>query len=81
MQDCLIVLSTSGNSDNIIKAVETARKHNCTTIALLGKGGGKLKNICDIELIVPSSSTQRIQEVHLIIGHTLCEHIEENFLK
>lgn len=78
--DCLVALSTSGNSENILKAVEAAKNQGCATIALLGKNGGEMKDMCDIELIVASNSTQRIQEIHMIIGHTLCEHIEEDFL-
>lgn len=78
--DCLVAISTSGNSENIINAVEAAIKQGLATICLLGNEGGKLSGMADIDLIVPSGSTQRIQEVHMIIGHTLCEYIEEGFL-
>ncbi len=78
--DCLIAISTSGNSENVIHAVDTAMAHGLKTIALLGNNGGQLKNTADIQLIVPSDNTQRVQEIHMIVGHTLCEHIEEDFL-
>ncbi|MFA6618941.1 MAG: SIS domain-containing protein [Candidatus Neomarinimicrobiota bacterium] len=78
--DCLIAISTSGNSENIINAVDTAIKQDLVTICLLGNKGGKLSDMADIDLIVPSDNTQRIQEVHMIIGHTLCAYIEEDFL-
>lgn len=74
--DVLIAISTSGNSANIIEAVEFAKNKNIKVIGLLGNEGGKLGKICDISIIVPSTSTPRIQEAHILIGHTLCEGIE-----
>ena len=75
--DILICISTSGNSPNIIKAAETARKKKIITIGLLGKNnGGKLKDICDASIIIPSENTQRIQEGHITAGHILCETVE-----
>lgn len=74
--DILIVLSTSGNSANLIKAVEQARQQGITTVSLTGVDGGALKGKCDLELRVPSRNTPRIQEVHLLVLHTLCELVE-----
>lgn len=75
--DLLIVLSTSGNSENIFKAVMMAKKMGIKTIALLGKTGGKIKGHCDLELIIPSDATARIQESHIMIGHIICAIIEK----
>ena len=75
--DVLIVISTSGNSENIIRALDEAKKNRIKTISLLGKGGGKSKGKSTIELIVQSQTTARIQEMHILIGHTLCELIEK----
>ena len=74
--DLLLVLSTSGNSVNIVRALEQARKSKVHTIALLGKGGGPAKDLAEITILVPGAETARIQEVHLLIGHTLCELAE-----
>lgn len=75
--DVLIAISTSGNSANILKAVESAKAKNITTIALTGKSGGKLADKCDIGLHMPSSATPHIQECHIMFGHILCQMIEE----
>lgn len=77
--DLLLVLSTSGNSRNIIRALEQAKISEVQTIALLGKGGGLATGLADVSIVVPGSETARIQEVHLLIGHTLCE-LAETFL-
>lgn len=74
--DTLIAISTSGNSENIINAVALAKKKALRVIGLLGRDGGKLKDLCDISIVVPSDSTPRIQEAHILIGHTICEGIE-----
>lgn len=74
--DLLIVLSTSGNSSNVLKAVTQANLMGIQSIALLGKDGGFVKDKADYQIIVPSNETARIQEVHLLIGHTLCEIAE-----
>ena len=76
--DLLIALSTSGNSQNIEKAIIEARNKGMFSVALLGKGGGKAKNKADINLIVDSNTTSRIQEAHLLIGHIICEIVEES---
>ena len=74
--DYLIAISTSGNSPNVIKAVETARKMGILTIGLLGKDGGKLKDLTDYSFIVKAETSDRIQEVHILIIHTIIEGIE-----
>ncbi|MBW6514651.1 MAG: D-sedoheptulose 7-phosphate isomerase [Candidatus Syntrophosphaera sp.] len=75
-EDVVIGISTSGNSPNVIKALDSARNLGCTTFALLGKEGGKLRGSCDLELIVTAASTDRIQEIHTIILHILIECVE-----
>jgi D-sedoheptulose 7-phosphate isomerase len=75
--DILIGLSTSGNSKNIIKAFEMANKIGMHTVAMTGASGGKLKNICEYLINVPSEITPRIQESHILIGHIICEIIED----
>jgi len=75
--DVLIILSTSGNSVNIIKAVEEARKIGLHTIGFLGYGGGKLGTLVDLPLVIPSNDTQRIQEAHITVGHIIISLIEE----
>ncbi len=74
--DCLIGISTSGNSRNVIKAVEVARSIGMHIIGLLGRDGGALRALCDVAIVVPSSTTARIQEAHIMIGHTLCGMVE-----
>ena len=74
--DILLLLSTSGNSPNILRAAESAKARGITTIALLGKDGGKLRNKCDHQLIVPGEGSDRIQELHMLILHTLVEGVE-----
>lgn len=75
--DSLIGFSTSGNSKNVIRAVEVAKAIGITTIGILGHEGGKLAEICDHLVIVPSSITARIQEAHLLIAHTICGAVEQ----
>ena len=76
-----VAISTSGNSVNLIQAVETARKMNMKTVGILGKTGGKLKELCDYALVVPSNETPRIQEIHTFSVHMLCEHIEKGIFE
>lgn len=75
--DILIGISTSGNSENVIRAIKTANKLGMITIGLTGKSGGKMKNICKYLIRVPSEDTPRIQEVHILIGHIICEIVEK----
>lgn len=79
--DIVIVISTSGNSSNLIKVVETAKLIKIKSIGLLGKNGGTLKNMCDASIIIPGETSDRIQESHIMIGHIMCEIIESYFLK
>jgi D-sedoheptulose 7-phosphate isomerase len=77
--DVLIGLSTSGNSGNIIKAFETAKEKEMITVGFTGDSGGKMKSLCDYLLNVPSSDTPRIQESHIMIGHIICQLVEERY--
>lgn len=74
--DVFIGLSTSGNSENIIRALVEARSRGISTISLTGKGGGGMKGMADIDIIVPSDDTPRIQEAHLLIIHSICEVLD-----
>jgi len=80
-KDILVCISTSGQSLNLIKAAETAKKKGIKTIGFLGKKGGKLKNKCDENLIVRSQNTARIQECHIFLGHFILTAVEDNLLK
>ena len=75
--DVAIAISTSGNSPNVLRAVDAARELGIKTIALAGRDGGKLAAAADVALVVDAHSTQRIQETHITIGHILCELIED----
>ena len=75
--DVLVAISTSGNSRNVVRAVEEARSAGMQVIGLLGRDGGVLKGMCDVPIVVPSQVTARIQEAHILIGHSLCGLIEE----
>lgn len=74
--DVLIAISTSGNSQNVINAVNVAKENGCKTILLTGKKGGKLDAMCDVVIAVPSDDTPRIQEMHLFVEHMICELAE-----
>jgi D-sedoheptulose 7-phosphate isomerase len=75
--DVLLAISTSGNSDNVIKAVEMTKSKSMKTIGFLGGNGGMLKPLVDIPIVMPSSNVQRIQEGHITVAHIICEIIEE----
>ena len=77
--DCLVVLSTSGNSKNCVYAVLVARAKGIKTIAFTGVAGGKLKDICDVAICVPEMETYKVQELHLPVYHCLCLMLEEKF--
>lgn len=77
--DVLVGLSTSGNSKNIINALETASTKSMSTISFTGATGGKMKDISDILINVPSTDTPRIQESHIMIGHIICQLVEEKY--
>lgn len=74
--DVLLAISTSGNSPNVVKAVEMAQSKGIKVIGFLGGNGGKLKSIVDLPIVVPSANTQRIQEGHITIAHIICELVE-----
>jgi D-sedoheptulose 7-phosphate isomerase len=77
--DLIIGISTSGNSKNIISALTLAKDIGCATLGFSGKDGGDINNVCDINLIVPSDNTPRIQEMHILFGHTICQIIDDEF--
>lgn len=74
--DILILLTTSGNSRNLVLAYEAARRQQMLTVSFLGKDGGLLRGQCDIELLVPANTSHRVQEGHKVLYHTLCEWID-----
>ena len=77
--DLVIAISTSGNSSNIINAVKYAKEIQCKTLGFSGNNGGKMNDFCDINLIIPSKDTARIQEMHILIAHILCQIIDTEF--
>ncbi len=77
--DILVGLSTSGNSPNIVKAFETAREKGITTIGMTGEGGGKLGELSDHLIDIPSRNTPRIQEAHMLLGHIICQLVEAQY--
>ncbi len=76
--DVLIGISTGGSSTNVIKALRLAELKECKSIGLSGKDGGEFNNICDVNIVVPSNDTPRIQEMHILIGHIICNLIDIN---
>ena len=77
--DLFIGISTSGNSTNILKALESAKAIGCKTIGLSGRDGGQMNDLCDINIIVPDDVTARIQEMHILIGHIFCKSVDEQY--
>ena len=77
--DLLIGISTSGNSRNVIYALQKAKEIGCRTVGFSGKGGGKMNDVCDLNIIIPSDDTARIQEMHIMIGHILCQLIDNEY--
>lgn len=77
--DLLVGISTSGNSQNVINALKLGKEMGCKTLGLSGKSGGTMNTVCDINLIVPSDNTPRIQEMHILFGHIICQTIDEAF--
>jgi D-sedoheptulose 7-phosphate isomerase len=75
--DVVIGISTSGNSSNVIKAIEAAKKNGMKTVVLTGGSGGRLANMADYTFIVPTKHTPRIQETHITLGHTICQMVDE----
>ena len=77
--DVIIGISTSGNSKNVINALTLGKELGCKTVGLSGRDGGAMNDVCDINLVVPSDNTPRIQEMHILFGHTICQIIDNNF--
>ena len=75
--DLLIGISTSGNSKNVLRALSLGRNMGCKTIGFSGRGGGAMDDFCDVSLVVPSDDTPRIQEMHIMIGHIICQAIDD----
>ncbi|MFK5881571.1 MAG: D-sedoheptulose 7-phosphate isomerase [Sulfurospirillum sp.] len=75
--DLLIGISTSGNSKNVLRALSLGRNIGCKTIGLSGKDGGAMHDFCDVNIVVPSDDTPRIQEMHIMIGHIICQAIDD----
>ena len=75
--DVLVAISTSGNSENVLRALRAGKELGFKTIALLGKDGGLAKALADLAIVIPSDATARIQEAHILIGHILCDLIEQ----
>lgn len=75
--DLVIGISTSGNSPNVLLALQLARETGCRTVGLLGKDGGSIKDVCDLALIVPTTDTPRVQEAHITIIHIVCDLLEK----
>lgn len=75
--DVLIGISTSGNSTNVIKGLQAGKALNCKLLGLSGNDGGQMKDLCDINLVVNSKTTARIQEAHILIGHVICSAIDD----
>ena len=75
--DILVGLSTSGNSENILRAFEVCREKGVRTIALTGASGGKMKELADLLINIPATDTPRIQEAHITVGHIICELVEQ----
>lgn len=79
--DVLFAISTSGNSVNILNAIAVAKEKGMTVVGMTGESGGKMKAVCDILLNVPSGDTPRIQESHILLGHIICQLVEEDIFK
>jgi D-sedoheptulose 7-phosphate isomerase len=77
--DLLIGISSTGNSTNIIRAFNAGRIKGCKSLGLSGKGGGNMNNNCDLNIVIPSNSTARVQEMHILVGHILCQAIDDAF--
>ena len=77
--DLLLGISTSGNSKNVINALKLGQEMGCKTLGFSGRDGGSMNDVCDVNLVVPSDNTPRIQEMHILFGHTICQIIDDNF--
>ena len=75
-EDLFIAISTSGNSANILNALKAAKEMGCKTLGLSGRDGGMMNDLCDLNIIIPENNTARIQEMHILIGHILCNAVD-----
>ena len=73
----LIGISSTGNSNNVVRAFEKGKEIGCKTLGFSGKGGGKMNGRCDLNVVVPSNVTARVQEMHILIGHIICQAIDD----
>ena len=78
-RDLLIGISTSGNSANVLNALDRANALGCVTLGFSGRGGGAMNERCDLNIVIPSDDTPRIQEMHILVGHILCEMVDQAF--
>ena len=78
-EDVAVGISTSGNSSNVINALQSAKNIGCKSIGLSGKSGGNMNKLCDVNLVIPAKDTARIQEMHILVGHIICHLIELEF--
>ena len=78
-KDVAVGISTSGNSSNVINALQLAKNIGCKSIGLSGKSGGDMNKLCDVNLVIPANDTARIQEMHILVGHIICHLIELEF--
>jgi D-sedoheptulose 7-phosphate isomerase len=76
-EDLFIAISTSGNSANIVEALKTAKSLRCKTLGLSGRDGGRMNDLCDLNIVVPNDTTARIQEMHILIGHIFCKAVDD----
>jgi D-sedoheptulose 7-phosphate isomerase len=79
--DVFLAISTSGNSKNLIKAIEVSKNKGIAVIGLTGENGGNMREMCDVIIKIPSNETPRIQECHILIGHLICSYIENEIFK
>jgi len=79
--DVVIGISTGGSSSNVISGLQTAKELGCKLIGFSGRDGGEMNTLCDVNLVVPAKDTPRIQEMHIVIGHTICHLVDQEFLK
>ena len=77
--DLIIGISTSGNSQNVVNALKLGAELGCKTLGFSGRDGGAMNEVCNINLVVPSDDTPRIQEMHILFGHTICQIVDDNF--
>ncbi len=78
-RDLLVGISTSGNSPNVLRALERANDLGCLTLGLSGRDGGAMNELCDLNLVIPSDVTARIQEMHILVGHLICQMVDDSF--